>query len=167
MNKVQNEPDYDLNVTIADGKYTVRAWNGEGLHALRYGQWWRDLAGDGLVLALAQEVESLRAELENEQARGIHTCHENCQRPLCVARRRVRELEKEVEELMADKARLDHLQTQWYWYDGGDSGYGYWSTEVVGPDSTPRYHSPKPTDERPDIRYAIDVDRGIKSPNVP
>lgn len=48
-----------LKVTVCDGKYTVIQTD-DGLRALRYGQEWRDLTGDGLVLALAQEVDELR-----------------------------------------------------------------------------------------------------------
>lgn len=56
-------PEYDLNVTVCDGKYTIRAKNGADLHALRYGMYWRDLVGDGLVLALATELQDAREKL--------------------------------------------------------------------------------------------------------
>lgn len=46
-----------------DNKYTVIHSNGTGLRAERYGQPWRDLTGDGLVLAMAQEIEELREKL--------------------------------------------------------------------------------------------------------
>jgi len=52
-----------LRVTIYDGKYTVIMNTNGGLRALRYGDEWRDLTGDGLVLALAQEVEELREKM--------------------------------------------------------------------------------------------------------
>ncbi len=59
-------------VTVADGKYTVQA-DGDGrLRCLRYGEEWRDLTGDGMVLALVQEIEALRADkarLEAENRR--------------------------------------------------------------------------------------------------
>lgn len=49
-----------MRVYVAGGKYTV-VMEGDGkLHALRYGEPWRDCVGDGLILALAQEIESLR-----------------------------------------------------------------------------------------------------------
>jgi hypothetical protein len=51
-----------LRVTVANGKYTVVLPEGGGLHALRYGEAWRNCMGDGLILALAQEVEALRAK---------------------------------------------------------------------------------------------------------
>lgn len=47
-----------------DGKYTVIHDNGRDLHALRHGEpWQRSLAGDGLVLAMAQEVEALDSQV--------------------------------------------------------------------------------------------------------
>jgi hypothetical protein len=42
----------------------------------------------------AAEIERLGAELDNERARGVHSCGPNCQRPLCVANRRIAELTK-------------------------------------------------------------------------
>lgn len=52
-------------ITIND-KYAVVHDNGMGLRAERYGEPWRDLTGDGLVLAMAQEIEDLRARLTME-----------------------------------------------------------------------------------------------------
>ncbi len=52
-----------VHTTICDGKYTLIHENGKGLRALRYGEEWRDLTGDGMVLALVQEIESLRDDL--------------------------------------------------------------------------------------------------------
>lgn len=63
MITTESTPTYDLNVSVANGKYTVRAINGANLHALRYSDPWRDLNGDGLVLALATEVQELREQL--------------------------------------------------------------------------------------------------------
>jgi hypothetical protein len=57
-----------LRVTVYDGKYTVVQSANGGLHALRYGEPWRDCVGDGLILALAQAVEALRAGTEGAQA---------------------------------------------------------------------------------------------------
>lgn len=50
-----------LRVSVADGKYTVVQAADGSLYARRCGEVWRDLTGDNLVLALAQEVERLRA----------------------------------------------------------------------------------------------------------
>jgi len=53
----------DLKVTVCDGKYTVILPKDGGLKALRYGEEWRDCCGDGLILALAQEIDTLREQL--------------------------------------------------------------------------------------------------------
>ena len=50
-------------IELDDGKYTVVHDSGAGLHALRYGEHWRDMTGDGLVLAMAQEIEDLRRRI--------------------------------------------------------------------------------------------------------
>lgn len=47
-------------IEVDSGKYTVVHENGADLHALRHGEPWRDLCGDGFVLAMAQEIEALR-----------------------------------------------------------------------------------------------------------
>lgn len=52
----KEKPDV-LSVTVCNGKYTVILPANGGLKALRYGEEWRDLCGDGLILALAQEIE--------------------------------------------------------------------------------------------------------------
>lgn len=44
------------------GKYTVIHENGCNFKALRYGEEWRDLVGDGLVLAIVQEHEDVLVE---------------------------------------------------------------------------------------------------------
>lgn len=50
-------------IELEGGKYTVIHDNGLDFHALRYGERWRDLTGDGLVLAMAQEIEDLHDAL--------------------------------------------------------------------------------------------------------
>lgn len=45
------------------------------------------------LTAARQRIAALESELATERARGIHTCHDQCQRPLCVAQRRIAELE--------------------------------------------------------------------------
>lgn len=52
-----------------------------------------------------RELEKENKRLENIFASGVHSCHENCQRPLCVLRRRAEQAEarvKELEELYRD-----------------------------------------------------------------
>ena len=46
-----------------DGKYTV-VFEDSKLSALRYGEVWRSLVGDNLVLALALELQDARLEIE-------------------------------------------------------------------------------------------------------
>ena len=53
-----------ITVTVAEGKYTLIHENGQRFRALRYGEEWRDLTGDGMVLALVQHIEDLQSELE-------------------------------------------------------------------------------------------------------
>lgn len=52
-----------LCVTVEDGKYTIKQDRAGRLHALRYGEEWRDLCGDGMVLCMAQEIERLHNEV--------------------------------------------------------------------------------------------------------
>ncbi len=53
----------EMKVDVYDGKYTVIQDKTGHLRALRYGKEWRDCCGDGLILALAQEVRELRDKL--------------------------------------------------------------------------------------------------------
>jgi hypothetical protein len=53
------------------------------------------------LAAARQRIAALESELETERARGIHTCHDQCQRPLCVAQRRIAELRGCLAELTA------------------------------------------------------------------
>lgn len=62
---IRNEENA-LDVTVYDGKYRVIQRKGGGLRALRYGEEWRDCCGDGLILALAQEVQELRDRLKQQ-----------------------------------------------------------------------------------------------------
>lgn len=53
--------------TVADGKYTIIFDKGQ-LYALRYSEPWRDLVGDGLVLAMLQEIDSLKEQLRSQDS---------------------------------------------------------------------------------------------------
>ena len=55
------ENQYDI--TIYDGKYRVIMDDNNRLYALRYGEPWRDLCGDNLILALVQEIANLKQDL--------------------------------------------------------------------------------------------------------
>lgn len=71
---VGEAPSGEERVTVYDGKYTV-VWGGDKpLRALRYGEEWRDCVGDGLVLALAQEVRSLASALETSEKKNDALC---------------------------------------------------------------------------------------------
>ncbi len=59
-----------MRVKLENGEYTVVMEDGGRLHALRWGEEWRDLVGDQLVLCLAQEVERLR-RLASDQAEEL------------------------------------------------------------------------------------------------
>jgi hypothetical protein len=48
-----------------DGKYEIVIdWNNGGVRALRYGEEWRELNGDNLILAMAYRIEELEKALE-------------------------------------------------------------------------------------------------------
>lgn len=55
----------ETRIELEDGKYTVIHEEGENFHALHYGGRWRDLTGDNLVMALVNEVEELRGNLNS------------------------------------------------------------------------------------------------------
>jgi hypothetical protein len=46
----------ETRIDLENGKYTVIHENGSNLRALRYGEEWRSLTGDGLVLAMAHQI---------------------------------------------------------------------------------------------------------------
>lgn len=67
-------------VTLLDGKYTVEHTNGANFKAYRNGcsEVWRDLTGDGLVLALVQKIEELEEGRRSDAkiaAREFHEGH--------------------------------------------------------------------------------------------
>jgi hypothetical protein len=57
-----------MRVDVENGKYTVVFEEDGRLHVLRYGEKWRDCIGDKLILALAQEIETLREQLKETHA---------------------------------------------------------------------------------------------------
>jgi len=47
-------------IELYDGKYTVvLVDNGKEFKALRYGEEWRDLAGEGMILAMFDRIQEL------------------------------------------------------------------------------------------------------------
>jgi regulator of replication initiation timing len=55
-------------------------------------------------LAAVERIAELEAKVERLTVDGIHTCHDHCQRPMCVLRRENEELRKRLEE-MSDEHR--------------------------------------------------------------
>ena len=76
---------------LSEGKYTIISPedNKGNFRALRYGEEWRDLTGDGLVLSLVQHAEELEAE--NERLRGNVGAEAALRRAAERARRRAAE----------------------------------------------------------------------------
>ncbi len=71
-----------MKIDLCDGKYTYLINDdGSNQRALRYGSPWRNLVGDGFILAMAQEITKQKeriAELENiilEQGKTLHLYH--------------------------------------------------------------------------------------------
>jgi hypothetical protein len=67
-------------VTLLGGKYTIEHTNGTNFKAYRNGtkEVWRDLTGDGLVLALVQKIEELEESRKLDakiHARDFHEGH--------------------------------------------------------------------------------------------
>lgn len=56
------------DIVLEDGKYTIRIHQDGKLECLRYGEPWRDLVGDKMVLAMAQEIQRLRVLADLKQA---------------------------------------------------------------------------------------------------
>ncbi|WP_368900755.1 hypothetical protein [Oceanobacillus oncorhynchi] len=56
---------FENTIRLENGKYTLvnNLSTGGGFYAQRYGEEWRDLAGDGLVLALFHEIEKLKEDI--------------------------------------------------------------------------------------------------------
>jgi hypothetical protein len=52
---------------------------------------------------LREQRDRLAEEIENLKASGIHTCHDQCKRPMCVMRRERDRLQNELNELKEDR----------------------------------------------------------------
>jgi len=64
-----------LEISMEDGKYSVFQESDGRLHALRHGEpWARDIVGDKLVLALAQEVARLRGVCQEVNSWIVCAC---------------------------------------------------------------------------------------------
>lgn len=69
------------------------------------------------LAAAQQRIAELERELANERARDTHSCHDQCELPLCVAQRRIADAE------LALRA-YDTAGTSEYWLRHGRKGEG-------------------------------------------
>lgn len=100
---------------------------------------------------LQAELARLTAELE---AKGLHTCHEDCQRLECRQRREIEAIKAERDALAEDKERLDWLETQDCWM-------GLWGERDIQPKiSAGGCYALK-------VRQAIDAARATATPSKP
>ena len=61
-----------MKIKLYDGKYTIIFnENPYEFRALRHGEEWRDLTGDGLILALVQEIEQLSKAPETKTGEKV------------------------------------------------------------------------------------------------
>lgn len=68
--KDRNMSNERLRVECGEGKYTLIQEADGRLHALRYGDPWRECVGDGLILALGCDLEAAKATVA-EQGKTI------------------------------------------------------------------------------------------------
>ena len=66
MTRTDTTPEH---ITVHDGKYTLIMDPGN-LRALRYGEPWRNLVGDGFVMALGHEILELREKVATLEAQA-------------------------------------------------------------------------------------------------
>jgi hypothetical protein len=79
-----------LIVELGDAKATADLWIQKAKQA--------DEAANDLVAELIDTRREWKEELERERAHAIHTCHDQCQKPMCVLRR-----ERDKERALADR----------------------------------------------------------------
>lgn len=49
-----------MNIKLDNGKYEIIVNKDGTVKCLRYGEEWRDITGDGMVLAMAYEIDRLK-----------------------------------------------------------------------------------------------------------
>jgi len=64
-----------------------------------------------LCESLERELTAARAEIERLDVSGIHSCHDNCQRPNCVLRKELKEVTNQCGKLIKTIEPLE------YWRD--------------------------------------------------
>jgi ubiquinone biosynthesis protein UbiJ len=50
---------------VGDNKYTIVFYDDGSIKAFRHGEHWRDLTGDGMVLAMLQEIDDLKEQVSH------------------------------------------------------------------------------------------------------
>lgn len=65
-----------IMVKTSDNKYTVIMDADYRLHCFRYEKPWRDINGDGLILSLVQDIESLQEEISNMKQKILNLAEE-------------------------------------------------------------------------------------------
>lgn len=69
--------DLDIDITLDDGKYRYTFDNKGHAKAYRYGEPWRDVVGDGLVLAMAYHIAELETNLANVKQLLAESCEDD------------------------------------------------------------------------------------------
>lgn len=62
-----------------------------------------------MIAQLRRERDEARRQFENLKAAAIHTCHDQCQRPMCVLRRERDEVMRQIKELIYIASRAISL----------------------------------------------------------
>ena len=59
-----------VNVVICDGKYAIIQDESGNTNVLRYGEWWRNVTGDNVILGAAYEIDKLRERIKRLEDAG-------------------------------------------------------------------------------------------------
>mgnify|MGYP006279048435 CR=1 FL=1 len=62
----------NLRVSICDGKYTIIQDSSCRSKVLRYGEEWREVTGDNVILGAAFEIEKLKERIKNLENAGSY-----------------------------------------------------------------------------------------------
>lgn len=86
----------------------------EGQLLVRYGfePWGTESAARRVAEKAAAEIAQLQARIDNITAQGVHSCHDGCQRPLCVMRRERDAARKQVILLQLSRLEFDRYAAQ-------------------------------------------------------
>ncbi len=64
------------------------------------------------LLRLERERDEALEDLENYRAASIHSCHDNCKRPMCVLRRERDAAQEEQAEVASLREKIKRIKTQ-------------------------------------------------------